>query len=74
MPMRCTRILRTAPGCSAVSSIPPPVLTLRNSGPALRLATACQASNARSGQVSRQAAAGQGDLSPPAPPDWFFRA
>ena len=50
--MRRARIRRTASGCSAVSPMRSPVLMRRNSGPARRLATACQASNARTGQVS----------------------
>ena len=41
-----------------------PVLILRNSGPALRFATACQASKARTGQVSKNVAARQADLGP----------
>ena len=41
-----------------------PVLMRRNSGPALRLATACQASKARTGTGFRQFAAWQADLGP----------
>ena len=61
---RCARIRRTASGCSAASPIRPPVLMRRNSGPAWRLATACQASKARTGQVSACLPARQADLGP----------
>ena len=50
--LRCVRIRRTASGWSAAAPIRPPGLIRRNSGPALRLATACQAWKALTGPVS----------------------